>query len=269
MSQTGGDAGCHLEFLFLHRGGRPPRRKSRIPSVSVCRPGLGDGDDVAGSSGRRLHVRVPWLVEEWANSMTALNMTICGRFPQRWLVALAVVLGVAAAVAGPVLAHEEHGHPTRIHEGSCEALGPVAFRLNGVGGSVDQENVPVGTPTAVNPDAAYQMLISGTTIGGTIEDLVASEHAVMIYESDEAMDAIACGNVGGALSGNTLVTGLAEVGVPGHIGFALFRSEGDQTVVLVVLGHGLAPVSASGAAGEVHAGEDKAAEDDHVATPDA
>jgi hypothetical protein len=199
--------------------------------------------------------------------MTALNIAVCGRFQQRGLFALAVALGVVAAVAGPVLAHEEHGHPTRIHEGSCEDLGPVAFGLNGVGGSVDQDNVPVvGTPTAVNPATAYQMLISETTIDGTIEDLLASEHAVMIYESDEAMDAIACGNIGGALSGNTLITGLAEAGVPGHVGFALFRSEGDQTIVLVVLGHGLAPVSVSGAAGEDHAGEDDAAEDGHAAT---
>src|SRR5919112_5223064 len=177
--------------------------------------------------------------------MILLHKPTCGGLQQRWLFALAVALGVVATVADPALAHEEHGHPTRIHEGSCEDLGPVAFRLNGVGGSVDIDNAPIATPTAVNPEAAYQMLISETRIDGTIEDLLASEHAVMIYESDEAMDAIACGNVGGALSGNTLVTGLAEAGVPGHIGFAFFRSEGDQTVVLVMLGHGLAPVSAS------------------------
>ena len=194
--------------------------------------------------------------------MILLHKPTCGGLQQRWLFALAVALGVVATVADPALAHEEHGHPTRIHEGSCEALGPVAFRLNGVGGSVDLDNAPVATPTAVNPDAAYQMLISETTIDGTIDDLLASEHAVMIYESDEAMASIACGNVGGALTANTLVTGLAEAGVPGHIGFALFRSEGDQTVVLVVLGHGLAPVSASGAAAEDHAGEDDAAHND-------
>jgi hypothetical protein len=97
---------------------------------------------------------------------------------------------------------------------------------------------------------------------------------VLIYESDEAMDVIACGNVGGALSGRTLVTGLAEAGVPGHIGFALFQSEGDQTIVLVALGHGLAPVTASGAdAAEDHADEDDAAHDDEeeghaTATPE-
>jgi hypothetical protein len=205
--------------------------------------------------------------------MTVLNITVCSGLQRRWLSSLAVVLGVVAAVAVPALAHEEHGHPARIHEGSCETLGPVAFRLNGVGGSVDLDNAPIATPTAVNPDAAYQMLISETTIDGTIEDLLAGEHAVLIYESDEAMDAIACGNVGGALTGTTLATGLAEAGVPGHIGFALFQAEEDQTVVLVFLGHGLAPVSTSGATGENHDDEDGAAhdhtEDGNAATPEA
>ena len=124
--------------------------------------------------------------------MKALKITVYGRFQQRWFFPLAVALGVVAAVARPALAHEEHGHPTRIHEGT----------------------------------------------------------------SDEAMDAIACGNVGGARNGEMLATGLAEAGVPGHIGFALFRPDGDQTDVLVVLGHGLAPVSASGAqATKEHADE--------------
>ncbi len=161
------------------------------------------------------------------------------------LIATALLAGSSSA-----LAHEEHGHPARIHEGSCEELGPVAFRLNGVGGSVDLDNAPVATPTAVNSDSAYQVMVSESTIDGPIEDLLAGEHAVMIYESDEAMDAIACGNVGGALNGETLVTGLAEAGVPGHIGFALFRPEGNQTDVLVIFGHGLAPISASGAPAE-------------------
>ena len=206
--------------------------------------------------------------------MSELNITIRITFHQRWFFALAVALGVIAPGANSALAHEEHGHPTRIHEGSCESLGPVAFRLNGVGGSVDLDNAPVATPTAVNPDAAYQVLISETTIDGTIEDLLAAGHAVMLYESDEVMDAIACGNVGGALNGNTLFTGLAEAGVPGHIGFALFRSEGDQTVVSVILGHGLAPVSASDTdAGDHQAEEDDVAHDEEdghaTATPDA
>jgi hypothetical protein len=193
--------------------------------------------------------------------MPGSGTTISHQYRRQLHVPLALVLVATAMFAGlsSALAHEEHGHPARIHEGSCQELGPVAFRLNGVGGSVDVDNAPVATPVAVNTDSAYQVMVSETTIDGTIEDLLAGEHAVMIYESDEAMDAIACGTVGGALKGETLVTGLAEAGVPGHIGFALFRPEGDQTDVLVIIGHGLAPVSASGAQ---EAAEDHGAEDD-------
>jgi hypothetical protein len=197
--------------------------------------------------------------------MPGSGTTTSHQYRRQLHVPLALALVATAMFAGlsSALAHEEHGHPARIHEGSCQELGPVAFRLNGVGGSVDVDNAPVATPVAVNTDSAYQVMVSETTIDGTIEDLLAGEHAVMIYESDEAMDAIACGTVGGALNGETLVSGLAEAGVPGHIGFALFRPEGDQTNVLVIIGHGLAPVSASGAqeAGEGHDAEGDMAHD--------
>ena len=206
--------------------------------------------------------------------MPESGTTTHNQFRRRLPIPFMVALVATALLVGPspALAHEEHGHPARIHEGSCQELGPVAFRLNGLGGSVDVDNAPVATPTAVNSDSAYQVMVSETTIDGMIEDLLGVDHAVMIYESDEAMDAIACGNVGGALNGETLVTGLAEAGVPGHIGFALFRPEGDQTDVLVILGHGLAPISVSGAQhADGHADEDRDAHDEEdghaAATP--
>ena len=209
--------------------------------------------------------------------LTAIGL---GRIRHGIHLAIAISIGMTALVSasGPVLAHEDHGHPARIHEGSCEDLGAVGFRLNGVGGSVDLDNAPLATPTPVNPDSAYQVMVSETTIDVTVDDLIAAEHAVMIYESDEAMDAIACGNVGGVMHGDTLITGLAEAGIPGHLGFALFRPEGDQTIVSVIFGHCLAPISASGAseirdhsdgdeAVHDHAGEE---EDSHaMATPEA
>ena len=97
----------------------------------------------------------------------------------------------------------------------------------------------------------------------------------MIYESDEAMDAIACGNVGGALNWKHLSPVLPKRGC---LGTSVLRSSdprGTRPVVLVVLGHGLAPVSASGGvAGDDHADEEDDVahdeEDGHAAaTPDA
>jgi hypothetical protein len=184
------------------------------------------------------------------------------RFGRIGLWSVAAWLGVAALItsAGPAQAHAEHGHPVLVHAGTCDDLGPVAFRLNGVGASVDLDNAPIATPTAINSDRAYQMMVGESTIDGTLEDLLAEDHAVMVYESDEQMDAIACGNIGGAMSGDALVTGLGEMGVAGHVGFALFQQEGDRLAVSVILGHALAPVSASGANAEHEEGEEA---DDH------
>jgi hypothetical protein len=195
--------------------------------------------------------------------------------------ALALGTVMALAAVAPAPAHEAHGHPARIHEGSCESLGAVALSLNGVGGSVDLDGAPVATPAAVNPDTTYQVMVSETTIDAPLETLLASDHAVMIYESDEEMQGISCGNIGGAMHGETLITGLAEIGIPGHLGFAIFQPQGEQTAVEIILGHAMAPVSASGVkadhehndaeAGEnghddAEAGADHDEEDDHDAT---
>jgi hypothetical protein len=158
-----------------------------------------------------------------------------------WLGLLALI-----ASAGPTRAHAADGHPAKIHEGTCETLGRVTFPLTGVGASVDLEQTPIATPTSANPQLSYQVLMSETTIPASLEALLSGEHAVMIYETDEDMQAIACGNIGGALIGDTLVVGLAEMGVPGHTGMALFRPDGEQTIVTILFGHGLSPVSASG-----------------------
>lgn len=196
------------------------------------------------------------------------------------VLAIAVGVALSAGLTTSVLAHAEHGHPARIHTGTCEELGGVAFPLNGVGASVDLENAPIPTPSVVNEESAYQVMVGETTIDGSLDDLLAADHAVMIYESDEAMDAIACGNLGGAMMGDSLITGLAESGHAGHLGFAIFEPSGEQTVVTVIIGHALAPVSASGtdhAEDEAdHSHEDEEAHDadnaeeshDAEATPD-
>ena len=165
---------------------------------------------------------------------------------------LAAVLVVAATLSG--LAHAADGHPVRIHEGTCDVLGRVDYRLNGVGASVDLAGAPLATPPTVNPSEAYQIMVSDTVIDAPLQALLTGDHALMIYASDEAMDSVACGNIGGAMVGDALITGLAETGVAGHTGFAIFRPEGDKTDIEVIIGHGLSPVSAAGASGAASAG---------------
>lgn len=177
------------------------------------------------------------------------------------------MLGTVALAGGLLLgsanvaAHAEHGHPARIHNGSCEELGGVAFRLNGVGGSVDDAGAPVATPAAVNPESSYQVMVSTTLLDAPLSDIVDGAHAVMIYDDDDAMAVIACGNIGGAMMGDELITGLAEARIPGHLGFAIFAPEGDQTEVTVIVGHAMAPVSASSGMADDH-GDEADAHDD-------
>ena len=206
------------------------------------------------------------------------------RVGRTWVSAAGVAVLAGAMYLGGignVAAHAEHGHPARIHNGTCESLQGVAFRLNGVGGSVDTEGAPVATPTTVNPRTSYQVMTSETSIDATIDELLAGDHAIMIYESDEAMDVISCGNIGGALMGDELIVGLAEARIPGHLGFAVFTPDGDKTDVTVILGHAMAPVSASGVAddhshddenqADAHddSGADHVEEDEAHATPEA
>lgn len=177
----------------------------------------------------------------------------------RALAAFAMAMLIASA--GPAVAHEGHGHPARIHEGTCDDLGRVAYRLNGVGANVDLDGAPLATPEAINPRTSYQIMTSETTIDWQIAGLLASDHAVMIYESDDNMNAIACGNIGGAMDGDRLITGLAEARIPGHLGFALFQPEADGTLVTIIVGHAMAPMSASGVADDHAHAEDG---DDHA-----
>jgi len=173
--------------------------------------------------------------------------------------AAALVGALAVLAAGTALAHTEHGHPAKIHAGSCEDLGAVAFALNGVGGTVDVDGKPVEQAEAVNPDTAYQVLRSETELDATIDDVLAAPHALMVYASDEDMSAISCGNLGGARIGDELAVGLAAVGAGGHSGIALFEDSADApgtVTVTVYIGHALEPAGG-------HSGMDDGHDDGH------
>lgn len=168
--------------------------------------------------------------------------------------ALFGALALGAAPAHVTLGHSAHGHPARIHNGSCDDLKGVAFELNGVGGEVDVTGNPVPVAEAVNEDSSYQVMRSETVVPAGIDDMLAEPRAVMVYQSDEDMTGIACGNLGGAKLGGELAVALGEVNVPGHTGFAIIEEDAaapGSTTVTVYVGHALSPVSmAGGMAGE-------------------
>jgi hypothetical protein len=166
-----------------------------------------------------------------------------------WGAAFLLSTTIAITGVGSAAAHAADGHPAKIHEGTCEALGPVAFSLTGAGASVDLDENPIATPQLVNEDAAFEVATSLSTIDTSLDKLLSSDYAIMLYEDDDGMAAIACGNLGGAIMGDTLVVGLGEAGMPGHVGFALLTPNGDKTDVTLLVGEDLAPLSAAGTEG--------------------
>lgn len=193
-------------------------------------------------------------------------------------IARAMAAGVALMVAGllfsasgvRVAAHEADGHPARIQRGSCANLGGVAFQLTGVGASATSEGTPVAALETVGSKEAFPVQISETTLDTGLSDLTRKEYAIVVYESDEAMDrVIACGNIGGpatsqmagmVMPGDELAIGLGEVNGSGYAGVALLRAEGGTATLRLFLAEGL-----SGNGG----GHDDAEEPGGEATPAA
>jgi hypothetical protein len=169
------------------------------------------------------------------------------------LSAIVVMLGVGALLVGSfgpgVAAHAADGHPARIQAGSCGNLGAVAFRLNGVGASVSAEGTPIPPPERVGAATAFPADVSVTILDKLFTDVVQGQHAIVVYDSDEAMDhVIACGDVAGVMTrqmagmtmpGDQIVFGLGDARGAGLTGVALVESiEGGKTLVAIFLGEG-------------------------------
>lgn len=161
-------------------------------------------------------------------------------------------LASALAVAGLLLsavvpggsAHEADGHPARIQKGSCDNLGGVAHQLTGVGASITAEGTPVPAPETVGSADAFPVQVGETTLDTTLSALTKQPHAIVVYESDEAMNrVIACGDVGGALTGkmpgDELAIWLAAVGDSGFVGVGLLEAKGKQAILRLFLAEGL------------------------------
>jgi hypothetical protein len=193
--------------------------------------------------------------------MSARN---CGRFAG--LLAIGVLLALVARGSLRVVAHEADGKPARLQTGTCDNLGGVAFQLTGVGATAGLDDAEIPAPEIAGAPSAAAVTLSVTTVAAPLADVVAGGHAIVVYESDEAMDEIvACGDVGGPMLGESLVVGLREVAGSGHSGIATLVPGEGGTVVTIYLGEGL---GGSGSVGDDH--DDDGEAGDHVdATPQA
>ena len=174
---------------------------------------------------------------------------------------MAIVIGGALAGSPAAFAQEVDGYPARIHEGTCDAVGPVTDELTGVGAEIGPDGTAIPAAETAGAEMAVEIAISTTELETKLSDLVDTPHAIVVSESDEAMETVlACGNVGGAMimqmpgmamPGDELAVWLSPAGGSAFRGMALLRSEtvGASTVTLF-LAEELAPGDAAAATPE-------------------
>ena len=154
-----------------------------------------------------------------------------------------VVISMAIAMisgpgAGSARAQDDVAtlHPVHIHTGTCDDLGDVVVPLSDVGSGAVRDGTPVAAAEPTGPESAIPVLVSMTTVDLPLADIVDGGHAINIHESaDNIGNYIACGDIGGAMMGDSLVIGLAELNDSGAFGIALLEDSGDQTRVSIYL----------------------------------
>lgn len=150
---------------------------------------------------------------------------------------LGLLMGVAMAIGGSGAIAQDatpvtddmltaSSRPAHVHVGTCETLGEVIAPLTDLtlaGGGTGTGDIISPTGTSAIP-AEY----SFSTVPLTIDDMLASDHAINVHFSPENVGTyIACGTIGGPVDANgSLVIGLRELNESGFTGIAVLSPSG-------------------------------------------
>jgi len=131
----------------------------------------------------------------------------------------------------------QSGHPAHIHDGTCTELGEVVAPLSDIGPMALNNGTPAAMGEApVGSADAILVMSSITTVQMSLDDILASPHALNVHESMENIDHyIACGNIGGTMLGETdLLFGIGELNESNVSGVASLHDNGDGTTTVYV-----------------------------------
>jgi hypothetical protein len=143
----------------------------------------------------------------------------------------------AATYSGGWSPSVEHG--AYIYAGRCDSIGVrVLFDI----GDLEPERRPRGGAES-RLEGSGPVYEEDEDITATIQELLASPHAVVVRERDDrSSPVIACGEIAGQVSGDTLSVTLRPVGGSSVAGVAIFgpnrdRDDHEPTEVLVQVRH--------------------------------
>lgn len=147
------------------------------------------------------------------------------------LVAGALIMGTAFASPAVALADDDNQElGAYLYETSCDALKTDAI-IEDLGDLEVERNADKEWARLSNgQDAPTPLWIEDEDIDQmTVDDLVATPHAVAIHASDsEKADVIACGDITGEAKNGTLLIEIAELDDSGFEGRAFFAPEEDD-----------------------------------------
>jgi hypothetical protein len=142
----------------------------------------------------------------------------------------------SAAVPAPV------GRMVAIHEGTCDTTPPGAV-------VVELTDLTSPQPAAEVAGAVIVAETSSSVIDLSIEDLTATDHAVIAWSTGDIPVPVACTAIDGQVNASgELVLGIPEAGGSGYAGIVYLApsADGAQTGVSVFLAEGLAADGATG-----------------------
>lgn len=163
------------------------------------------------------------------------------------ILALVASLMTGAAVAAqdastPTDHDEESAYQASINEGTCDALGDVAFELDPVIQN-DDAGTPeaaegasaASSPAAQTDDTDGNVAEGTTTIDVSLDELVSEEHVIALYQDGDTETPLACSEITGSADSGALQIDLLEDSESGVSATAMLTSEDDSTIVTILV----------------------------------
>lgn len=142
------------------------------------------------------------------------------------LLVLAVAFGSAASAFAQTTAIDR---PAELRLGTCANLGDVVVPLANLVITQGEEQGQVG---------ATPVEQSGTVVPYALDDLLATDHSIVVLQSSQDTVFVACGEVGGAVNPDgTLAIGMRDMSASGLSGVAYFTPiyEVDSVLITILL----------------------------------
>jgi hypothetical protein len=144
-------------------------------------------------------------------------------------IAILVIATTCGSAAGALAQNTSIARPAELRLGTCANLGDVVVPLANL---VLTPGDPLGQAGATPVEQ------SGTVVPYVLDDLLASDHSIVVLQSSLDTVFVACGEVGGAINPDgTLAIGMRDMSGSGLSGVAYFTPiyEVDSLLITILL----------------------------------